>query len=597
MLTHWTCSNISYQTTDDPDSEEHEVRGSLGELNIILFKPAKMMHGYPFITIAWRAERILPGVLRIHKIVLDLSTVRTIHFHHTRNTSVEVVHVQAPKNKFIHLGLPEINYALHSEMYPFRSALCRDGFEITDPMMIHIWGRICSNSTAQNLFNHYRMDGFTVGQEIILIRKQYAWLATISAVFTATLHSCAGYINPLPRARNMFSRDEAPWAIVRYGAITKTFEDGSHARYSEFIVTFERSPKACCKIQIVPFHELVLYEMELDKYNIMYTYLTYTIISKNITSPARFIMDFSAFGDSLRFTNTSSVHAIRMASLNSRYVNHSLPYTGLWDTEAYSANIRLHSSSLTHAAGFTVQVEDGRSPPACTFEHITNVTTLLHDLHLPAPSANVELIAHLVRFVLIHKSNEKKTCCQFVGYITTDHSINAKVELKLIHAYKYKLWFLNRWDLSGNNTIIKFHVICIHSCSAIEISFKLDGIALHTVRVAYHASFIGDMYPTGLTFRLTYSPQPRLVPWNQACHNHHCYITPRRHTFATWDEARKACEKQQATLVSINSYPEWALITRIPQENEEFIEFYDIHQFVIFYIGLFTDVSTEYERL
>ncbi len=599
LLAHWSCSKISNHTTGS--SEPEKLHGSAGELNIILFVPTEKTSGNPFITIAWQAERILPGVLQIHKVVLDLSTVTTIHFYPTRSTSIGIIHVQAPENRFVHLGISQINYVSHSEMYPFRSTLCRDGFEMKDPKMIHVFGRICSNSTADNMFNHYRIDGFTVGQEIILKRKQYAWLATMSAVFTASSHICAGYINLMPLESNMYLKDTAPWATVRFVPFIKYFENGSFAWYSNFKVLFERSPKACCKIQTVPFHELVLYEMELDKINLVYTYLTYTIISKNVTSPTRFTIDFSSLDDSLAFTNTSSLYGIRIASLNNRYVKPTLPYTGVWDTEAYSADIGLHSSSLTHAAGFMIQVEDGVTPPVCTYENVTSLTTLLLDLSLLGPCAYVELMADVVSTVLIHKFDEKETCCQFNGYITTDHSMNGNVALELIHADKYQLWFLNTWDLSGNNTIIKFHSICIRSCSIIEIHFTVDRwMVLQTFRVEYHASVIRKRYATGITFPRTSfpfgpdSPFSRFVPWNQVCHNHHCYITPNRHVVATWDEARKACEEQQATLVSINSDFEWALLTQIPHEEEEFIELYHIHEFIIFYIGLFTDVSAKH---
>ena len=61
----------------------------------------------------------------------------------------------------------------------------------------------------------------------------------------------------------------------------------------------------------------------------------------------------------------------------------------------------------------------------------------------------------------------------------------------------------------------------------------------------------------------------------------------------TWEEAQTACEQQGATLVSISSDLEWALLTRLPQqEGEEFIELYNIRSFVTFYIGLATEVST-----
>ncbi len=470
-------------------------------------------------------------------------------------------------------------------------------------MMPHASGRICSNTTAANVFNLYQNDGLTVDQEIILRKKQYAWLATISAVIIVRSHSCVGYINLLPRQNNIFLHYRAQWAVVAFSGGKRYFEDGGFVRYREFWVIFKRSPQACCKIQIVPFHDLELYEMQLEKMYHMYTYIKYTIMSENFTSPTRFIIDLSSLGDILLFENTSSVHGIRLVSLNNRYIKPTLSHAGVWDTEAYSAEIGLHSSSLTHAAGFTVQVEDGMSPAVCTYERMTNITAMPLDLNLFGPCGNAEVNAHTVNAVLIHKINTKKSCCEFTGYITTLQSIDGLVELHMVRRDKYGLSLLNTYDLSGNNSVIKFQLLCIQFCSVILIYFKLYRISVHTVSIAYHVNPIWQDYPTGISFQNATFPVDlestgsELVPWSQVCHNHHCYTTPRRHMNATWDEARKACEDQQATLVSINSDLEWALLTQIPQQHgEEFIELYNMWGTHILYIGLLRDVSTNLSK-
>ncbi len=60
----------------------------------------------------------------------------------------------------------------------------------------------------------------------------------------------------------------------------------------------------------------------------------------------------------------------------------------------------------------------------------------------------------------------------------------------------------------------------------------------------------------------------------------------------TWNEAQKACEEKEETLVSINSDFEWALLTLLPQQKgEDFIELCNSSNFILFYIGLVTDVS------
>ncbi len=598
LLKHWSCSKMLDNATGG--RAQDEVRGSVGELNIIFLLPGAKTHDYFYLAIAWHAERILPGVLQIRKIVLSFSTVRTINFHPTRSTSVEVVHVKAPEGKFVHLWFSEINYVLHSEMHSssfFQH--CLDGFDIKGPMMIR--GKVCSNATAENLLDRYRMDGLTVGQHITLKKKQYSWLATISAVITTGLHSCVGYINLFPRNDMLFWSRKAPWAMVKFDADKVHFENGTFAGYTNFKVVFKRSHKACCKIEVVPFDELVSYEV--DMLNHMYNFFKYTIISEDLVSPARFIMTFTSINGTLQFENKSSLYGLRVVSLNNRYVKHTLRniiYTGVWDTEAYSADIGLHSSSLTHAAGLTVQVEDGSTLPLCTREHITNVNDVLFDLTLNGPCAYAQFNEPSANAVLIYKTYEATRCCQLEGHITTDHSIRGNIAMYLLLSEKYERWLGNMWNLFGNNFTIKFQLLCAQSCLGIVVQWSPLHVYFHSLVIAYRASLLEQTY-TGITFqhhlRLTFdlaTPQSPLDHWNKVCYSYRCYTTPRRPMVATWDEAQKACEEQQATLVSINSDLEWALLTRLPQqEGKQFIELYNIGSFVIYYIGLVTDVSTK----
>ncbi len=595
LLARWSCSKLF--VTETGGSDVDEVRGSVGELNLILFMPRVKTHESSHLTIAWHAERMLPDVLRIRTIVLDLSTVRTIHFQPTYSTSLEVVYVQAPKEKFVHLGFPEMSHSLHSGIFSNRFfGQCLDGFEIKDPRMNHTLGKVCSNATAQSLLDHYQVDGFTVGQEIILKRKQYLWLGTISALITASTNSCAGYINLRPQANTLFSTIDVPGAMVTFDAARRYLKNGTFVGYEDFRIVFKRLAKACIKLQIVPFNELMLYELELGDLNQMYSVFRYWITSEDLTSPARFVMDFSSIGDTLHFESTSSLYGLRIFSLNNRFVKHALPRRGLWDTEAYSAEIGLHSSSLTHAAGLTVQAEEGRTPPVCTYEHTSNITVshILVDLLLLGTCARAEWTAGKVYNVLVHKIYEEKRCCQFEGHITAVHSIEGEIRLYLLKSGKYEPWIANTWDLSGRNSIIKFHVLCAHLCSAIVIGLILDKPSFHALNIAYLANLIEHMYPVGVTFQLA-APKSPLALWNQVCHNQHCYITPRSHLHATWEGAKNACEEQEATLASINRDFEWDLLTRLPQqEGEEFIEFYIIRDFIIFYIGLVADVSTKH---
>ena len=595
LLKHWSCSNVSDYSAGDSDQEA--VRGSLGELNVIFFIPRKDTHESPYLTIAWHAERMLPGVLRMHKIALDVSAERMIYFHPIRSTSLEVVHIQAPKDKFVHLGFPEINYVLHPEMHfnRFFFEFCLDGFVIEDTLH-HIWGEICFNSTAQNLLNHYRDDGLTVGQEIVITKKQYAWLATISGVITASVHSCAGYMNLLPHGGvSFFTPIKAPPLItITFDANMVYFENGTFNRYTNYRIILKRSPKACFKLQIVPFNALMFYELYLKELRYMHSYIKYTITSEDLTSPARFLIDFSSTGDILQFRNRSSIYGLRIYSLNHRYLIHSLPYTTVWDTEAYSAEIGLHSSIVTHAAGFKLQVSDGMSQPVCTYEHMPIEAGFRFDINLNGPCAYADLNAKEQVTVLIHKTYTNRRCCQFDGYIGTDHPQNEPNWLFLNSP-----WIGHTWNLSGSNTVAKFQVLCEASCEFIAL--HLERISLHILIIAYHANLLDQTYPIGITFeyiKIPFGSQPTLfTTWNQVCHNQHCYITPRHHMVTTWNEAQKACEHHRATLVSINSELEWNLLARLPQQQgKEFIEFYNIRSFIIFYIGLVTDVSTNKRR-
>ncbi len=267
VLKYWKCSDPSTIATDNGLGM---VRGSLGELTIMFLMPRGETHESPYLTITWHAERMSSNILRTRQIILDLSTVSTIHFHPTSSTFIDIVNVRAPQGKFVHLGFSEINYVLHTDKYVRYP--CLDGFEIEDPMQFSLSEQICSNSTAENLLRHFKLDGLTVGQDIILKVKQYAWLGTISAVITANVHSCAGYINVFPRSHNMFSTYKNPGAIVTFDATHIQFENGSLVEHIDMRVGFKRATKWCCKLQIAPFDSLILYTAEINIKSGCYTF-------------------------------------------------------------------------------------------------------------------------------------------------------------------------------------------------------------------------------------------------------------------------------------------------------------------------------------
>ncbi len=91
VLKYWSCSQISSHLMADHNDDE--VRGSIGELNVILFVPKNEKRETSKFAITWHAQPMLPEALRIREVVLDLSNITTIHFPPTPATFVDIVHV------------------------------------------------------------------------------------------------------------------------------------------------------------------------------------------------------------------------------------------------------------------------------------------------------------------------------------------------------------------------------------------------------------------------------------------------------------------------------------------------------------------------
>ncbi len=349
-------------------------------------------------------------------------------------------------------------------------------------------------------------------------------------------------------------------------------------------------------MQIVPFSDLKIYQFASS---LPYIYLKYTITSEDLTSPSRFVIDFTSIGKMVELRNISSPHGLRIYTLDNhcRLVKDVPPYTEIWDTEAYSAQIGLHSSILTHAAGFSVKVGQGRKMPVCTDESGMNGSDIIFDVYLLGPCANANMNVQEVRFLVIHSIHRSRSCCRFDGYITM-HPVGA-VALSLKEARTYKGHVSNVWHTPYRDANVKFWVMCTQLCLKILIELHVDRSTLKTFSVGYQAKLIeqNDLFDVAFTktlFRSGYkSPRLGLITWHQLCFNHHCYFTPKNQKASTWDQAKTACEEEGAYLVSINSALEWALLTRIPQQKEEaFIELYNIRDAILIYIGLVTDVST-----
>ena len=309
VLKYWKCLNTSDSTRDNNSPDE--VRGSLGALTVLfpllLRSNRTLAHKSDFLVITWHAEQMLSNVLQIHQIVLDLSTVSTIHFHHTNNSFVDVVTIQAPKGKYVNLEFTELSYVLCTDILstaPF--SYCVDGFTIKDPMQLYSdrYGEVCSNYSAENLLQHYQLDGLTVGQDIMLKRKQYSWRGTTSAVIIASAHSCAGYINAFPQPRGRQSKYKKPGASVDFYLKFQLLNNYSYHRVTDLMTHFTRSAKECCKLQVVLFETLVSYATMHKMTN--NPKLKFIFTSEDLTSPARFDIDLASIGSTLQFRNTSS---------------------------------------------------------------------------------------------------------------------------------------------------------------------------------------------------------------------------------------------------------------------------------------------------
>ncbi len=326
-----------------------------------------------------------------------------------------------------------------------------------------------------------------VGRNITLIKKQYGWLLPASAVITASPHSCVGYVNVLPNRKNFASHFRIPQAIVRFGITYEYFGNGSFARYSDLKIFFTCLSQACCKLQIVSFSDLRFYQFASS---LPYIYLKYIITSEDLTSPSRFVIDFTSIGKMVELRNISSPHGLRIYTLDNhcRLVKDVPPYTEIWDTEAYSAQIGLHSSILTHAAGFSVKVGQGRKMPVCTDESGMNGSDIIFDVYLLGPCANANMNVQGVRFLVIHSIHRSRRCCRFDGYITM-HPMGA-VALSLKEARQFKGHVSNVWHTSYRDANVKFWVMCTHICLKIIIELHVDRSTLKTFSVGYQAKLI-----------------------------------------------------------------------------------------------------------
>ncbi len=487
ILVIWNCTGLSDGETRNHHNEE--VRGSLGAVSILVLAPKKQTNFH--LEINWQAKPMLPSVFRQHTIELGLSTNNTTNIRLTpaHGNAYEVVQIVAPATKFVHLSFSDIKY-IRSTGLITESFGCDDGIEIQDPLQMSMdiyrkLGVICSNSTAENILKRYTKNGLTFGRRVNISLIQYWWMAHISAIITARSDHCAGYINLLPYDGSFRTKNLFPSGTVYFYLYVSTW-----AESDEFLdIYFRRATKSCARFQVVIFNS---YIPNLEFLRCLLQ-LQYTISSEDLTSPSHYRVDLTCIGDDVQFINTSTQYRLRLVSASAfTQVESFTP--GVYDVEAYVAEIRMDFSFMTHAAGLVVQVEDGKSPPTCSTEHreAVNMVSMLSigNVYLSGPCSHAELQARDRLIIIIYRPYDRH-CCRLEGTIV--HTPSTKWGLLLLtHLYKYEhpMEVAQAWTDFGNRTNIIFNVLCDHVlCMGIKFYINQDSDYLtHETTLFYRAS-------------------------------------------------------------------------------------------------------------
>ncbi len=472
ILVIWNCTGLS----DEKNKEHHngEVRGSLGALSILVLGPKKKIF---HLEINWQAKPMLPSVFQQHMIELGLSTNNTTNIRLTpgHGNAYEVVQIVAPETKFVHLSFSDIKYIRSTGLISERFR-CDDGIEIQDTlqMSMHIYhklGVICSNSTAENILKKYANNGLTFGRRVNISLMQYWWMAHISAIITARTDHCAGYINLLPYDRSTSMTNLLPTGTVYFEYHIPTSDNYLDDTDFRLDIDFTRATKSCARFQLVPLFSSYIFNSYMPEF--FTGYLQYTITSEDLTSPSHFIIDLSCLGDDIQFINTSTQYLLRLVSASIFNQVESLT-PGVWDAEAYTTQIRIDFSLVTHAAGLLVQVEDGKSPPVCSTERLEEVS-VLQNMYLPGPCSHAELHIRGRLVIIINKPHERN-CCRLEGTVVhTPSNVWGLLLFTVLYKYKNPMERIHGWSVFGNRTNIKFNVLCDDViCMGIKFQYSLS---------------------------------------------------------------------------------------------------------------------------
>ncbi len=551
ILKVWRCTRLSDGVSRNHDNEE--IRGSIGALSMLAFVPKADKYKSFYLEVTWQTKHMLPSVFHLRRIELNMTTNKTVHLT-PHGTALQVVEIVAPKGKFVHLWFSELKFISSARRLTYNFP-CQHGIFIQDPMQLHMHtGHICFNSTAENIVNQYGKNGLLLGSLVIIVLRQYWWMANISTIITASTHHCAGYVNPFHSEEYNYRNRVPAGSVENHGSFVFT---NSTSHDFDILVHFQRSSGACAKLQLAHFHsdpwQLPYHAwFSFAQPELQLALLQFTIPGEDLTSPSHFKIDLNSVSNEMQFQNVTSSYTLQLLSLNSASQVKAVQH-GVLDAEVYTAQIGVYFSLFTHAAGLTVQVEDGNGPPVCIVERHKGAILFKH-VQMSGPCAHLKLYLSGSLTVILNKPYHNRQCCRLEITIAHTQVAHGLLVFAVLHTPTLKLPFIDMWEISGNTLNLKLNILCEGVLAGIILGIHSDRNSTHRMTLAYLASLIERNFVTRDSFIQSRG-------WNWMCLKHgHCYIMPVRPQTTTWIDAKGECEKKNASLLSINSDSEWNMI-------------------------------------
>ncbi len=237
----------------------------------------------------------------------------------------------------------------------------------------------------------------------------------------------------------------------------------------------------------------------------------------------------------------------------------------VFDVEAYVAQIYIHFPLLTHAAGLVLQVSDGNMPPACAIAR-SDFRFHLHYEYVLGPCAYADFRSGGGFNIIVFKPYPNRHCCRLVGSIAHTQEKHGLLLFNFLELETLRPIRKDQWQLSGGeNLIVELDVVC---------QFKCVGISFHIYNLQNSTSATTLVYRASLTekeeLRL-HESFDEAGYWKQMCLDQSCYIWPVRPNRTTWNDANEECERNNASLLSIHSEAEMALVSRLSQNRPAYI--------------------------